>query len=340
MTDELLAYLLDDLSAERRAEVEQRLAVDPAWRRERERLQQCLAATGDPQSCVDEPPVDLVKRTCGLVERAGSFDSAERRRYAGAVALTATTEPIASPGSRWSLTDCTVCAGVLGVLAMLMLPAMRESRDAARRQVCQARLGALGTVLWKYSQNHGRKLPEVNPGEPAGIYAVELAERAGVPREELEEIMLCPASEEARRRFEGEAAPHIPSRAELATARGPQWVLLVKAMGGSFAYRLGYYDRKHKYHFTRFTGGQDQPLSADAPSVTSAGVASINHAGGHNVLDQSLRVVFRTNNFWNADSNIFLNAAGRPAAGEHYGDVVLTSSHYGPDGPIVELRAE
>ena len=341
MTDELLAYLLDDLTAERRAAVEERLVADAAWRREFERLRDCLASTNDPRAFAEEPPCDLIERTCGLVERAGTaLDPHQSSRPAGALALTAVGEATTGGASSWSLTDCTVCAGVVGVLAMLILPAMRESRDAARRQVCQARLGALGTVLFNYQQTHGKQLPVVNPGEPTGIFAVELAERAGVPREQLEEILVCPESYEAKRRFDGKPAAHIPSRAELDAARGPRRVVLVRTMGGSFAYRMGYYDKKHAYHFKRFTGSKDQPLCADAPSVSRSGVMSVNHGGGHNVLDQSLRVTYMTNCVWAKDKNIFLNFAGQPAAGESDSDVVLTRSDYGPDGPIVELGAE
>lgn len=341
MTDELLAYLLDDLSPAQRAAVEDRLCEDPAWRREYQRLRDCLATTNDPRSCVEEPPCDLLKRTCGLVERA---ESTPPLRLPGVATLSAAGEP-AVAGSRWSLTDCTVCAGVVGVLAMLMLPAMRESRDAARRQVCQARLGALGALLYKYQENHGKQLPAVNPGEPAGIFAVELMERAGVPRDEVELMVTCPNSEEAMRRFTGGPAPHIPTRAELAAAKGPARIILVRTMGGSTAYRLGRYDQRHEYVRPRFTGGSDEPMCSDAPSVSRSGVYSVNHVGGHNVLDQSLRVTFLTDVFWAADKNIFLNFAGRPAAGEDDRDVVLARSDHGPDGPIsegpiVELRAE
>jgi hypothetical protein len=82
-------------------------------------------------------------------------------------------------------------------------------------------------------------------------------------------------------------------------------------------------------------------LCADAPSVSRSGVRSVSHGGGHNVLDQSMRVVFRVNCFLDAQrDNIFLNFAGQPAAGQDDRDVVLTRSDYGPDGPIVELDAE
>jgi len=59
MTEELFAYLMDDLPSDRRAEVEAKLAADPAWQNELKRLQECLAANEDPCHCLEEPPANL-----------------------------------------------------------------------------------------------------------------------------------------------------------------------------------------------------------------------------------------------------------------------------------------
>src|SRR5688572_20298550 len=72
MTDELVAYLMDDLPPERRAAVEEKLATDFEWQREKKRLEECLAACGDPCKCAEEPPQDLVEKTCTLVESSGN----------------------------------------------------------------------------------------------------------------------------------------------------------------------------------------------------------------------------------------------------------------------------
>ena len=86
MTDELVAYLLDDLCPERRAEVERRLGHDAEWQREFERLKECFAETGDPAKCADEPPQDLVTRTCCMVEKV---DRHRQTRCAGGAAMSA-----------------------------------------------------------------------------------------------------------------------------------------------------------------------------------------------------------------------------------------------------------
>ena len=52
MTEQLLAYLLDDLSPADRDAVESRLAADEVWRQEFERLKDCLAGGGDRDECV------------------------------------------------------------------------------------------------------------------------------------------------------------------------------------------------------------------------------------------------------------------------------------------------
>ena len=138
MTDELVAYLLDDMCPERRAEIEQRLQSDRAWQRELERLKDCLAATGDPAKCIEDPPRDLVHRTCCYVTQVdnvhGSVDVpapvAGRAAVVAAPALPAATTSL-------SLADVAVGGGVLLLVGMLVVPALRESRDATRRLACQ-----------------------------------------------------------------------------------------------------------------------------------------------------------------------------------------------------------
>ncbi len=336
MTDELLAYLLDDLCPERRAEVERRLAEEPAWRRELARLEACLAS-GDPAACLDEPPGDLITRTCGLVERVGESGLLDQRRPV--VSRLSPCEPILSSGSRWSLADCTVCAGVIGVLAMLMLPALRESRDAARRRVCADNLRALGTAIIGYTEKQGHALPPARPGDPVGMYAVELVERGGIDRVELARAVTCPDSAAADVRFAGGAAPYIPTRQELRAAKGSHWVLLVRAMSGSVAIRVGYFTGDHhRYHHADFEGRRGRPLASDAPVVSVGGVRSVVHGGRYNVMNEDLCGKFRTNCYLPPGlDHIFKNAAGAVAAGDDPKDVVLIGGDRRPDGKVVSL---
>lgn len=329
MTDELVAYLLDDLCPERRADVERRLETDPAWRRELERLQECLSATGDAERCcVEDPPRDLVYKTCCFVERAG--EGAGARAAAG-------MSPAAirvGRGSRWSLADLTVGGGVLLALGMLMVPALRESRDASRRAACENNLRILSSALFDYQEQRGHRLPRVLSEAGSGEFALELVDSGVISREALADALICPDSPLADERFAG--AWRLPTRAELAAARGEERRRLLIWLGGAYAYRVGYFDENRDYREVAYTGDTAEPVMADAPQLSVAGVRSANHGGcGQVVMYQGHCVKFRVNaDLAAAVDNIYLNQKGQHAAGLERRDIVLIKSGYGPMGPL------
>jgi hypothetical protein len=346
MTDDLVAYLLDDLGPDRRAEVELRLEHDAVWRRELQRLQQCLAATDadsseDAAGCgpgeqFDEPPRDLVKRTCCYVERACD---AAASPLSGAAALLATPRHEGGrPG--WSLADFAVGGGVLLTLGMLMMPALRESRDASRRLVCQDNLRALASRLGDYADGHARQLPAINPGQTAGRYAMALAGSGLINPIQLAQYRVCPDSDYAEEIAAGRAPLRIPTQAEIEAARGEQLAQMLQWMGGSYAFILGYRDERGVYHQIPFTGKAYLPMLADAPRLSGAVVRSVNHGGcGQFVVFQDLSVRYRANCDLSANlDNIFLNFNGQHAAGCQQDDIVLGVSEASPDGPLQERQ--
>jgi hypothetical protein len=330
MTDELVAYLLDDLCPQRRAEVERRLESDAEWQREFDRLKECFAECGDPCKCVDEPPRDLVTRTCCMVEKV------ERRpSSAGGVAMTAAAVA-GSRASSWSFTDMAVAGGVVLTLGMLMAPSLRESRDAARRLACQDNLRVLGSGLYDYQEKHGHWLPPIGPRQSVSLFAVALADHVGMDRAELTWRLVCPDSIEADQIASGERVPRIPAYAEFANASPEQLVRLNEQLPVSYAYRAGYEDERGGYHQPKYTGAADELMMSDAPAISSTGVRSQNHVGGQNVLTQQVGVDFRTNcQLASRLDNIFLNARGEHAAGCDKDDVVLMRGNSTPDGDFI-----
>ncbi len=351
MTDELVAYLLDDLGPERRAEIERRLETDAEWRQEFNRLRECFATSGDPAECIEgdaaetdahvEPPQDLVKRTCCYVERACETKPAPRRAAAFVAAPTAGVGGTSAP---WSMADLTVGGGVLLVLGMLVLPALQESRNAARRLTCEDNLRALGTGLFQYQETHGGWVPPVGPGESAAQYAPALADpRVGFTREELAPMLVCPDSPEAEWITNLTAADRVPTYDQLdanvdsqdqqASAKQP-WV-------GYYAYEIGYWDQRNQYHYVKYTGASHRALLADAPELSPTGVLrSSSHGGnGQYVLDQSLCVKYRMNcDLARGLDNIYLNRSGEPDAGFDSGDNVLIRPDARPSAPIMWIN--
>jgi hypothetical protein len=342
MTDEILAYLMDDLPPERRAAIEEKLATDFAWQRERRRIEQCLADCGDPCKCAEEPPVDLVDKTCHLVENSDEIlrthREAKQKRRESPTPVFSAAASCGCDSRRWSLVDLTVGGGVLAMVALLVIPAVFESRDAARRNFCQNNLRTFGGALFKYQENNGNHLPAIGPTENAGRYAVELLEHGLLTREQLQQLLVCPESPLAADLAAGRVTLVLPSREALESASGEQLAAWLKSMGGSYAYRVGYFD-EGEYREVMFTGDARSPLMADAPGLSPHGVQIVNHAGGQNVLDQGLGVRFRTQvvDGDNRD-HIFLNFEGEHAAGRGPKDIALIRSEYGPNGPIVPVE--
>jgi hypothetical protein len=341
MTDELFAYLMDDLSPERRAAVEQRLATDPAWQRELKRLRECLAENADAGKCLEEPPQDLVERTCFLVQRVEDDPCCRESEHSYRTAAFTSASPCLGRGfGRWSAADLTIGGGVLLMVAALMTPALFESREAARRSMCQNNLQTFGAALFNYQEGRGHQLPPVEPGESAGMYAVKLVESGVLTREQLRQLLVCPESRLADDVFAGRIAIDLPSRRQLQLARDEQRARMIMLLGGSYAYRLGFYDENGRYQDPPFTGEQGSPLMGDAPHFTTAGARSANHGGnGFNFVDQSLAVRFRRNCLLGGD-NLFTNVKGEQAAGLEPNDVVLGRSEIGRDGPVIEIRIE
>jgi hypothetical protein len=251
--------------------------------------------------------------------------------------------PAAAPGGRsssWSFTDMAVAGGVVLALGMLMAPALRESRDAARLLACRENLRVLGSGLYDYQKNHGHWLPPIAPRQSVGLFALALADHVGMDRGELAWRLVCPDSIEADQIASGERVPRIGSYAEFANASPEQLVRLNEQLPVSYAYRAGYEDDRGGYHQPKYTGAAEELMLADAPAISPTGVRSQNHAGGQNVLTQQMCVPFKTNcQLASRLDNIFLNSRGEHAAGCGKNDVVLMRSDSTPVGEPIGVGA-
>jgi hypothetical protein len=223
---------------------------------------------------------------------------------------------------------------------MLLLPAMRESRDATRRLVCESNLQTLGTGLYEYQENHGGWLPPVMPGAPAGQYVMALADHVGMDRDELARLIVCPDSELANQISRGEVAIQIPTHESFERLPPERRLVVWSSLGGSYAFRVGYRDELRDYRHVKYTGRQDQPMLSDVPSLSHSGVRSFNHGNnGQNVLDESLRVRYRINSdLATSVDNIYLNMEGRHDAGCTKDDIVLLRADHGLGGPVLLLE--
>jgi hypothetical protein len=327
MRDLLVRYLLGELSTQEQEQLEAELRDSPELRRELAYLQSCMPGCGDDD--VDRPrrsgdaPSGLAERTLGRI--CGDGPSGEVPRTAAAVAA-AYDPPTTSPS--WSLADLTVAGGVFLAISMLFLPALRQSRDAARRTGCADNLRQLGVMLEAYSDRHGGYFPMVSRNQNAGIFAVYLLEEDYAGPDELTRLLLCRSSPLAEDVAQKRMLIRVPTMCELAAATCKERKAWTQLMGGSYAYRMGYYSGD-RYCAIRNERSCRKALLADAPSDELNSSECSNHGGsGMNVLYQDSCVRFQKEATAPdvVGDIIYLNDDGEEAAGLDSDDTVLGRS--------------
>jgi hypothetical protein len=327
MRELLIRYLLGELEPHEHDAVQQQLAESAELRRELAHLRSCFANSVQDEG-PDELPSGLAERTATWVsESSDSFDALPPVRTGMSETADAPTGVLG-----WNLADLTVAGGVILAVSMLLFPALRNSLDGTRREMCANNLREMGVLFLSHAgRNHGW-LPLVQPHENAGIYTVRLVEGGAVTEEALKQWVLCPGSPQARlvRANPEEYGVEIPTQAEL-NAMSPAELRVTRAwMSPSYAYPLGYVIGRQYYYprIQRFP----TPIFCDAPSTESGGM-SPNHGGSViQVLFSDGRMASLTSAKVNGGhDDMFANIAGKVAAGYGREDVVLGPSHATPN---------
>ena len=318
MRELLIRYLLGELDAAQQRRLEDELRNSPELRRELAHLQACFSAAQDRGSVSDEPPCGLARRVTDSVCGDSGFTRS-----------TAEAEPPAGVLG-WSLADLTVAGGVFLAVSMLLFPALRDSRDATRRNVCENNLQNMHIVLAQYAERHGNYFPGIHPQDYAGMFVLRLIEEDDANPDQIAGLLVCPASRLADQRRKTPGRPQLARFRNMQSVAGPQLARLCREASGSYAVRIGYVDRD-QYYWIRDDRSDRTPLMADEPDFQVAGVGSANHDGyGQNVLYSSGRVVFLTSVTLPGEDHVFLNANRLPAAGLGPDDVVLVSGDRRP----------
>jgi Protein of unknown function (DUF1559) len=329
MRDLLVRYLLGELDEVQQHELEEQLRSSPELQRELARLRACFSAADDQECQAVEPPSGLAERTAGQIAGILCGDESAAGGVIKDYGSAAVEPPSYTP--KWSMADLTVAGGVFLAVAMLFVPALRDSRDSARRRDCQNNLRQMGVLLASYAEEHNGYFPRVSPADNAGMFAVHLVDEGYIEAPELARLLVCRSSALAEDVQAGRMVLRIPNVAQLRIVHGTDLAVLRQSMGGSYAYRLGYVDG-NRYYDIRNDGQSRSPLMADAPSFQLAGFKSANHRGcGQNVLYQDQSVHYQTTCTvpGNGD-HLFLNTAGIPAAGRGQQDTVLGRSELTP----------
>ncbi|TWT91120.1 hypothetical protein Mal64_15190 [Pseudobythopirellula maris] len=313
-----VSYVFGELADEELAEFELRLLNDPELREQVERVRESLDGC-EGGTC----PRGLADRTFHEIRAARAL---------------AACEALASPASRcrWSLADVTLGSLAIAAVLMLAAPAVLASRETARNTACVHNLERLGQASMNYATYHQRRYPHVSLDENAGRFVLRLVDSGYLPRSEWTSWVVCPSSPEAEWMLDADANQRMPTAEQLSVARGEQLVSLQRRMGGSYAYRVGYFE-SCQYQSVQKRSDCRSALLSDAPRLCADGRsirASFNHGvAGQNVFfddGQVRRVVGCIVPVVN--DHLFLNASGDRASGQTWRDAVLLRSEDCPWG--------
>jgi len=324
MQNELLGYLLEALDAEEQGRLQTELGKNHQLRGEMELLRRSL----EPLAWDDGhygPPLGLARRTVELVVFRQALHAEAPAAHAAAVSA---PQPVwidgPAPTRRWRMVDMTVAAGIFVAALAVVLPAISQSRANAERLACQNRLTESYTALATYADRHNGVLPVAMAKSgyegKAGIYA-PLLTQAGYLTDSRS--VVCPGSSLANEDFE------VPSIAKLKAATGSELERMIRVMGGSYAYGLGYRENG-RYHPLIKLARDNYALMADLPGENGTPIG--HHGGcGRNVLFESGAVRYlNTCRLMGSRDDIYTNNDGEQDAGKGRDDSVVVGSADGP----------
>jgi hypothetical protein len=335
MRDLLIRYLLGELDDAEQRQLEERLQENPELRRELEYLRGCFAEGPESTAATSgEPPAGLAQRTA---EQVGNLSDDS------AVLPSPAYSPVEPPAGSmsWSLADISVAAGVFLAVSMLLLPALRGSRDTSRKAMCANNLRQIGQYLFRYAEKNNGYVPRVGSHDPAGVFAVKLVRDDYVAADEMRRLLLCPASKQRDAYVSGRVIIAIPACELLKSAQPAEIELIVRKTPCSYAYRFGYVEN-NRYHNAcmrnRPRPKSCEPIMADAPRFDESGPTIANHNGcGLNVLNADWSVRFqKCLTVAGLDDLLFLNNHNKAAAGRGPFDVVLGVSDATPRVEVIE----
>ncbi len=329
--EELIRYHFGEMTKAESTHFEHRLANEPGLERRLEKLRDCLSsATRHENANADDQDSNLCAPK-GLADRVA--DSVADLRLEDLHATPhdeSATDKTPSHPCRFSFLDAAAAIFAIGLIALLVSPSLLDSREAERRIQCQNNLAKLGRALQHYAFDHGKQFPYLHPYENAGMFTVSLAESGYLSSENLQQLVVCPASRLADEIMNRTAIVWVPSRYEFQTSPALLAERAKQFMSGSYAYRIGYFENG-VYLPVEYQGDSRSPLLCDAPAPSCVKQMSPHHTAGQNILFQDGSIKFQTScQSPCRQDHLFLNHDGQVAAGQSWQDAVLVRSEVTP----------
>jgi hypothetical protein len=326
MREQLIRYLLGELDADERRDLQSRLKGSPELRAELEQLRSCFAASQEEDLFAPDAPTGLATRTAGLV--AGGEDASGTLGTRQEVRLSHAGDPPAGILG-WSLADLTVAGGVMLAVSMLIFPALRNSRDGTRRTVCQDHQQQLWFLVTQYAANNGGMIPKVGPNENAGTFVIQLLRGDYIQSENLANLLVCPGAPRARG-----FTIVLPSAAAIRAMSSAQLAHEAAKASPFYNYRLPYRIGGNYFYNIRNDQKTMSPVFSDASGDDQTDPMSPNHCGQIvqvQCADGSLQSLTSVN-LPGLNDDMYHNDLGKVAAGVGPLDTVLGRSDATPSG--------
>ena len=310
MKYDLVGYLLGALEVAEQQEVEEALQDDSRLRQQLEALSFRLQPL---ESCRHvEPPAGLSERACQLVTESVEPATLRERIFSSRGGDW-------SGRSSWSMMDTLFASGLVLVLALLLFPAVLNSRHMAELRSCQDNLRQIGVAIRQYSDlNHGYfpVIPSEGRMSVAGAYAPILVNSGYL---DGRQVVYCPAVQNDTTWVSVEPL----TEQMVADSPGLELDESQRPLNGVYAYNPGY-ERDNSYHPHRNLQRSYFPVVADIPGPTGTQRISTNHAGlGQNVLFEDGSVRFLRDAQTVMNDPFYLSERGRMELGRNRDDSVI-----------------
>ena len=317
MDDQLVDYVLNQLTPTERAALEQHLVNHPDDAGKINRLRSTLHLLEADRNAF-KPPVGLVVAT---LARTAQHIATERLQREPTPATKLRDKPtmrrVVTSGDwvfpNWRRIDVAVAAGIAFIAFGLVFGAIGKIRHTSQVYACQDQLRQLHVALTGYTDTHSGRYPEVGTQSVpvAGAFVTELA-RAG--QYESFRPLLCPASD-----FDEAKPVTFPTN--------PTDALMKVGYSYSLGYRTSTGSITGLRRTESATGVTDGvPVVADLPSLRSAptGGPYSPHGNGQNVLFAGGSVRYSTISAVGINRDeIYQNDNGFVRAGLHINDTAL-----------------
>jgi hypothetical protein len=310
MKEYFVEYLMNTLDAVTRARVEAYLRTHPKARSELQLLEQALEPLSEDLEV--EVPEGLALRTLARIAEY---------RCALPAAPSPSPHQIGTPSRRLIRhIDWLVACILVLLVGGLALPFIRSLWHEQQRLACSNNLRKFWESLAAYADRSEGNFPQIEAEGPRGIAGafVPMLRDAGL----LRDVSIDCAAR-------GHQPPLSVTTADLDRLyrdSHDEYQQIAQALGGQYAYSLGYAERGRLYGLRR-DSGDELPLMADC-SETLAGNSRNHGVAGQNVLHVGGQVRwFVAPNVGVDGDNIYVNQQLKVHSGLSRLDSVLGSSH-------------